>query len=150
MQDEAFSILNKLARHNKLTPDAVLDAARDPNSTLHSRFNWDDQEAAESYRRGQARDLIQSFTVEVEVRKRSTREVSVSVPAFVNLNRNGGAVEPYQRRADVLAQPDARARLVREILTSIDAQLARAADLSELDAVRTAVSSALTRVAAAA
>jgi len=46
-----------------LTPEAVVDAARDSTHPLHSRFEWDDSVAAEKYRREQAHVLIQKAKV---------------------------------------------------------------------------------------
>lgn len=48
---------------NKLTPEIVLDVARDPLHPLHSRFEWDDSIAAEAYRRDQAQELIRKVHV---------------------------------------------------------------------------------------
>lgn len=46
-----------------LTPAAVVDAARPKSHPLHHRFEWDNREAAEAYRRQQAADLIRSVRV---------------------------------------------------------------------------------------
>jgi hypothetical protein len=50
-------------QHGRLTPKLVLEEARDPEHPLHSRFTWDDAEAAEKYRLNQAHELIQSVKV---------------------------------------------------------------------------------------
>lgn len=63
----------------RLTPDVVVDDARDPTSPLHDQFEWKDDEAARLYRIDQARQLIRSVKIEVLVDKRS-----VSVPAYVH------------------------------------------------------------------
>lgn len=47
----------------KLTPQIVLDVARDPGHPLHGRFEWRDDVAAERYRVEQARQLIRSVRV---------------------------------------------------------------------------------------
>lgn len=44
----------------ELTPRDVVDDARNPNSPLHSYFEWDDGAAAEAYRLKQARGLIKA------------------------------------------------------------------------------------------
>lgn len=41
-----------------LTPELVVDTARDPSHPLHTRFEWDDSTAAEKYRHIQAGDLL--------------------------------------------------------------------------------------------
>ena len=46
-----------------LTPEVVVDTARDPEHPLHSRFEWDDSVAAEKYRREQAHQLIQKAKI---------------------------------------------------------------------------------------
>jgi hypothetical protein len=47
----------------QLTPQAVVDVARDPDSPLHSRFEWDDTVAGEAYRRHQAQELIRKARI---------------------------------------------------------------------------------------
>lgn len=47
----------------ELTPQTVVDVARDPDSPLHSRFEWDDSVAGEAYRRQQAQELIRRAKV---------------------------------------------------------------------------------------
>lgn len=51
------------ARAGYLTPALVVEEARDPESPLHGRFEWDDGEAAEQYRQIQARRLIRLVRV---------------------------------------------------------------------------------------
>lgn len=49
------------AEDGKLHAKDVVLAARNPNSALHSRFEWDDAKAAESYRLEQARGTIEVY-----------------------------------------------------------------------------------------
>ena len=51
------------AHGGELKPEYVLDAARDPGHTLHSRFEWNDSVAAEKFRLEQAHHLIQKAKV---------------------------------------------------------------------------------------
>jgi hypothetical protein len=51
------------ANDGVLKPEFVLDAARDPEHPLHSRFEWDDSVAAERFRREQAHRLIQKANI---------------------------------------------------------------------------------------
>lgn len=53
-------------RHGRLTPELVLDEARDPNHRLHSHFTWDDGEAAERWRLTQAAGLLRAVKVAVD------------------------------------------------------------------------------------
>ena len=49
-----------------LTPKAVVEAASSPTNPMHDQFNWDDSEAAQLYRYGQARKLITTIRYAVE------------------------------------------------------------------------------------
>lgn len=49
--------------HRELTPQLVVEVARDPANPLHDRFEWDDSVAGEKYRLSQARQLIRSVRV---------------------------------------------------------------------------------------
>lgn len=61
-----------------LLPAAVVEAARDPTSAMHSHFQWDDTEAAIAYRLSQARELIRSVKVYV-----TTETFRIAAPAYV-------------------------------------------------------------------
>lgn len=56
-------LLDIRAARGQLTPEDVVDVARDEAHPLHSRFEWDDQIAGEAYRRIQAAELIRSVKV---------------------------------------------------------------------------------------
>lgn len=51
------------AETGKLTPQAIVDVARNVEHPLHSRFEWDNQAAGEAYRRVQAAEIIRSVKV---------------------------------------------------------------------------------------
>lgn len=48
---------------DSVTPEQVLEKARDEKSELHKYFEWDDSIAAEKYRLYQARQLIQFLVI---------------------------------------------------------------------------------------
>lgn len=52
-------------RHGTLTPNLVVDVARDPKSVLHDWFEWDDKKAGEAHRIHQARQLITSVKLTI-------------------------------------------------------------------------------------
>lgn len=60
LRDELDAVRGEYGR---LTPALVVDAARPKNHPLHSRFEWDDKIAGESYRRVQAQELIRSVRI---------------------------------------------------------------------------------------
>ncbi len=57
-------ILAEIRRdQGRLTPAVLVAVASDPDHPLHSRFTWDDIEAAEKWRLSQARELIRRCRV---------------------------------------------------------------------------------------
>ena len=48
---------------SEITPENVLDLARDENTELHKCFEFDDTIAGEKYRLIQARDIIRHFVI---------------------------------------------------------------------------------------
>ena len=48
---------------NEITPENVLNKARDEETELHKCFEWDNDVASEKYRLIQARDVIRHFVV---------------------------------------------------------------------------------------
>ena len=72
------------AASGAFTPDAVVDTAADPDHPLHDHFNWDDAEAADAWRRQQARILI--ARVQIIVQKTTARGVKdISVRALASV-----------------------------------------------------------------
>lgn len=78
--DMIQSYLQALADQNNgtLTPDLVLESARDPTSPIHSSFTWADDVAAHKHRLDEARALIRAVKVEVR-----TERLVFEIPAFV-------------------------------------------------------------------
>ena len=65
----------------QLTPALVVDAARNPEHPLHTRFEWDDSIAAEQYRRVQAGELIRKVKVRyIETPNSEPQRVRAFVP----------------------------------------------------------------------
>jgi hypothetical protein len=69
--------LAEIAEQNggRLTPNLVLDEARDPESILHNLFEWDDGLAAHQHRLFQARQIITSVRVVITTEKRKISTV---------------------------------------------------------------------------
>lgn len=59
--------LDKIRGHNsgEVTPEAVVEAAKDSKNPLHAVFEWDDGKAGHQYRVQQAGTLIRSVIVTV-------------------------------------------------------------------------------------
>lgn len=87
-------------QHGQLTPELVVQEARDENHPLHARvFDRKPREAAEAWYRHRAHELIQS--VRVVYREADEDGPERSVRAFHCLRNEGGHVyEPVDRIVD--------------------------------------------------
>jgi hypothetical protein len=104
LRDELLAVRSQ---HGKLTPQLVVDAARNPEHPLHSRFEWDDAVAGEAWRRQQAHELIRK--AKVVYREAGETEPEKSVRAFVAIRAEEGHVfDPVEE----VAQDPFRQRLV--------------------------------------
>lgn len=66
-----------------VTPQALLDDAKDEKSPLHDGFEWSDRAAAAAYRLQQAGHILRSLIIEVTLRPGNTRQMR----AFVSVER---------------------------------------------------------------
>ena len=110
--------------HGELTPEAVLDQARQHNHALHAQFDWDDTVAAGKWRREQAAELIRVILV-----RDDGVEDSKAVRAFVKLENVRS--DPYRPILDVLADPEMRAQLLEKAHKELDAWTRRYENLEE-------------------
>lgn len=112
---EERKFLEQLAKRNggMLMVDDVLDAARDPRCVLHKHFQWDDTAAAESYRKLQARQLIQKCVVTIE------KAPDVPIRAFVSLSTDQYAGGGYRMTAEVLLDDDLKSQLLHDMMVTL-------------------------------
>ena len=84
-------------KHGSLTPDILLEEARDPKHPLHkSIFKLELKEAAWAWYREQAHELIRS----VKITYRKTEGTALDVRAFHAIRReNGYTYEPTEKVA---------------------------------------------------
>jgi|TARA_Y100000310_G_scaffold238070_1_gene241409 hypothetical protein len=97
------------SEHGKLTPAIVLDQARDEAHPLHSRFEWDDEVAAERFRTDQAHELIRS----VRITYSNTEGVQRDIRAFHAVREDDGF--NYRPAEKVVDDPLAREILLRDM-----------------------------------
>ena len=91
--------------HGRLTPQIVLNEARDEDHPLHNRFEWADHLAAEKWRREQAHELIRS----VRISYRKADGTPGDVRAFHAVRGPSGVLyEPAER----IAQDDITSRVL--------------------------------------
>jgi len=72
--------LERISIEKSLTPENVVEESRSENAMLHACFDWNDETAAESYRRTQAREIIQNIvTIKIE-----NKELNEPIRAFIS------------------------------------------------------------------
>ena len=76
--EEKRSEIEKIAQqHGGIpSPEALVEAARDPGHPLHVCFNWDDASEAHRARLSRARALIREVRVHIRVENRTITSVS--------------------------------------------------------------------------
>lgn len=121
------------AQYGALTPQLVVDEARDPSHALHDQFEWDDSRAAEAHRKSQARGLIRRVRVRFESARTGEQE---SVRAYTSMPVSAGSNDrSYEPTRDVLSDEFARRMVLNRAKSELAAWQKRYADLAEFDAI---------------
>lgn len=113
----------------QITPEEVLEKARNRKSELHKCFIWDDSIAAEKYRLGQARQIIQLLVV------KPVKEEHTPLRIYqITSERN-----TYQPTKLFMEQPDEYAILLERAKNELKAIETRYKMLAELEDVFMAI-----------
>jgi len=107
--------------NGRLTPDAVVEDASDPDSPLHLYFEWNDTNAARQWRLEQARALIRS----VQVVFRNSKETLTTV-AYVRDPQAGAKEQGYVSITAVKREEDLAREVVAEEFMRAASALRRA------------------------
>ena len=108
------------AQHGSLKPADIVDESRPEDAVLHPVFEWDDQEAAEEYRKWQARYLVRSVV--------TVKEDGKTDSAFVHVQ----ITEGYQPMSVVVSTPDMLQSAKNELLTKVLSAERAASELLEI------------------
>lgn len=137
--DVAGKELQRITKKNgSLTSDAVVDAARPDDATLHPAFEWDDFVAGENYRKHQARTLIRSISVY------TTPESTEATSVYVHVPRDSAGESAYHPVEVVAERPDMYASALSSLFRHLEsargavAELQRCAQESDTDPERMA------------
>jgi hypothetical protein len=104
------------ARDGTVTPDSVIEAARDEGSPLHSRFNWDIEEAAMEHWRDTARGIIRSVRVVVKTERIHFKPKMPAAPEFIRDPSAKSGTQGYSRVSEIRSDEDrARDAIAAEI-----------------------------------
>jgi hypothetical protein len=79
--NKAYEEISKL---ESITPQNVVELARDKNSVIHNDFEWNDTIAGDKYRNIQAREMIQMFVfTPIEEKSEPTRVFQITTTTSV-------------------------------------------------------------------
>lgn len=95
-----------------LMPASVVEFAKNPDTALHSQFEWDDTAAAHAHRLWQARMVIR---LHVTVLAADTEPVR----AFVSLSTDRGGVGGYRSTVDVMDDDINRSVMLTDALDEL-------------------------------
>lgn len=117
---------------NEVTPENVLNKARDGETELHKCFEWDDSVASEKYRLIQARDIIRHFVIlPPEEKKDDTPKVrTYQITTRTNV---------YEPTKVILQKPDEYMALLKRAKEELEAFKRRYQTLTELEALFEAI-----------
>ncbi|RRU74158.1 hypothetical protein [Stenotrophomonas maltophilia] len=124
--------LEQLKTAGVIRPADVVSRAADPESAMHSWFEWDDGEAAQAYRLQQARQLLRVF-VTVQAKDSSP------VRAFVSLGSDRYGEGGYRALAEVLSDEQMRAQLLADAIKELRTSEKKYRQLQELSGVWSAL-----------
>ena len=129
-----------------VSPQKVLEVARNPENPLHRYFEWDDTKAAEKYRRSQATYLIMASKYVAVLKAHEklpalppSASETVQVRRLIPLSRGGGHVE----RERALADEGARKYTIEVKLGRLRGWCREASDIEELTPIREAIERAM-------
>lgn len=114
--------------HGILRPADVVAFARDPQTALHTEFEWDDSKAAEQYRLEQARQIIRCAV-------RVIGDGKPPIRAYVSLLVDRQAGDSYRDVLDVMNAPNLRDQLLAQALREAESWRLRYEQFVELQPV---------------
>jgi hypothetical protein len=110
-------------------PEDVVEFAKDPNTAMHSRFTWDDTEAARKHRLWEARELIRLC---VSIIPQDEQPIRTFVSLGSDRVKPGGG---YRSTEEVLSVEEMRTELLEQALKEFRLWKSKYERLTELNAV---------------
>lgn len=137
--------------HRVLTPEMVVEDAKQEESPLHSMFEWNDKSAAHKHRLHTARQLIKSVTIKITV-----HNVQVAAPYYVRDPEAQDNEQGYRSVADIKNEPPTAKTVLLSEISRVKQTLDRASKIAnalglddEFEELKASVLSVETKVKAA-
>ena len=119
----AGAVCEQLEAAGNLSAKSLLDVSRPKDAPLHSEFEWNDSIAAEKFREGQARNIINHLVVRLDEKPdtpvRGFFQITQQEPRYTNVNA-------------ILTHRDLRAELIQQALEEMAAFQRKYGTLTEL------------------
>lgn len=131
------------ANNGLLNPAKVVEAARDPNSVLHGEFQWDNDEAADSYRLAQAGALIRRVKFTLIRENHETKTVEVRTTRAFQSRESMRGEGGYEAIDEIMSDAEKREELMDQVLRELVAYRKRYADILTLSNVWVAIDDAV-------
>lgn len=117
----------------KLLPSDVVEYAKNnPDSHLHSRFNWNVNEAAEAYWLSQATDIIRKVKITIITPSLRTSEARITVRKYVSIPDDRVNGEGYQVLGRVLTHSETKLQLIESVKSDLISIQKKLANLSSV------------------
>jgi len=127
---ESIRSINK----GKLTPDAVVEDARDSRSPLHKEFEWNDKAAAEAHRVTQAKYIIRSVVM-------ITGAIEAPIRAFVSIVQGDDQYRSYTHIVHAMSKKELRDQVLEEAKNALVSWHYKYENLKEFAKIHKAIKS---------
>jgi len=104
-------------------PEQIIAEARPKNSPIHHLFEWDDSEAAEKYRRWQARSHTNHL--QIIIKTEQGQEVTRAFHSVTITSDDGSRERAYCHMDSVAENPDLREQVIAKALAELNGWRAR-------------------------
>ena len=124
----AGEVCAELEERGELNAQNLVDVSRPEDAPLHDEFEWDDDVAAELYRKTQAGSIIRHLAVNTESK--------APVRAFFNLKIRSNQFESIQA---IIREEDKYSKLLKQALNELEAFQRKYQILTELQEIFEAI-----------
>lgn len=133
-----------IEKHGYVTPQLMVEAAKDRKNPLHRYFEWDDRQAAQRFRVHQARMILSHVMIEI----RPGLETRAFVNVRVDDSDPDAPTSRWQPVEEVMKQPKLKAQLLATALEELESFRHRYQTLRQLADVHRVIGKVLARVKA--
>ena len=130
---DANDAWNEIKTLDKITPEGVVDLARDPDSCIHNDFEWNNAIAGEKYRILQAQKMIQCLKVVVKTSDNRKE------PETFRILQKTSEPRVYKTNSFFVANKSEYERLLDQALRELKGFRERYRRLAELESVFEAI-----------